>query len=82
MHNPALELPNDAPLKNVHFSRRIHDALTAAGFRTVGDVRGTSDARLLIISGLDQKSVGNLRKMLGVGSGKPSRLGPKARRGG
>jgi DNA-directed RNA polymerase alpha subunit len=76
MHDQALELPDDTLLKNVRFSPRIQNALTAAGLRTVGDVRHESEASLLSIPNLGQKSVRDLRKMLGVGiSDKPSSSG-------
>jgi hypothetical protein len=42
---PAPELP-DAPVENVRFSTRIRNALSAAGMKTIGEARETSDDRL------------------------------------
>ena len=48
---PAPELPDDTPIENVRFSTRIRNAVTAVGWKTVGEIREASDATLL---GLDQ----------------------------
>jgi len=44
---PALGLPDETPIVNVRFSTRVSNALTAAGVKTVGDIREASDATLL-----------------------------------
>ena len=44
---PAPELPDDTPIDNVRFVTRIRNALNAAGMKTIGEVRETSDDRLL-----------------------------------
>jgi len=44
---PAPELPDDTPIDNVRFSTRIRNAVTAAGWKTVGEIREASDATLL-----------------------------------
>jgi DNA-directed RNA polymerase alpha subunit len=41
---PAPELPEDTPIENVRFSTRIRNARTAAGWKTVGEIREASDA--------------------------------------
>jgi hypothetical protein len=40
---PAPELPDDTFIENVRFSTRIRNALNAAGMKTIGAVRETSD---------------------------------------
>jgi hypothetical protein len=40
---PAPELPNDTSLDSVRFSTQIRNALTAAGWKTVGEIREASD---------------------------------------
>jgi hypothetical protein len=40
---PAPELPDDTPVENVRFSTRIRNAFNAAGMKTIGEVRETSD---------------------------------------
>src|SRR5436190_1582976 len=47
MINPVPELPDDTPLDKVRFSTRIRNAVTEAGWRTVGEIREASDATLL-----------------------------------
>ena len=41
---PAPELPDDTPLNKVRFSSRIRNAISAAGWKTVGEIREASDA--------------------------------------
>jgi hypothetical protein len=47
MFDPAPELPDDTPIDNVRFTTRIRTAGTAAGWKTVGEIREASDATLL-----------------------------------
>ena len=68
MHVPAPELPDDTPLKNVRFSTRIQNALTAGGLKTVGEVRELSDATLLSLQDLGKASLAELRQTLGLPS--------------
>jgi DNA-directed RNA polymerase alpha subunit len=49
---PAPELPDDTPVENVRFATRIRNALNAAGMKTIGEVRETSDDRLLSLPDL------------------------------
>ena len=44
---PAPELPDDTPVESVRFSTRIRNALNAAGIKTIGEIRETSDDNLL-----------------------------------
>jgi DNA-directed RNA polymerase alpha subunit len=50
---PAPELPDDTPIENVRFSTRIRNAVTAAGWKTVGEIREASDATLLGLPSCD-----------------------------
>jgi len=68
MLNPAPELPDDTPIENVRFSTRIRNALNAAGMKTVGEVRETSDDNLLSLQDLGPSSISYLRESLGLPS--------------
>jgi DNA-directed RNA polymerase alpha subunit len=59
------KLADDVLLKDVELSTRIRNALRDAGFKTVGDVRDTSDASLLSLQNMGDKSVAVLRVALG-----------------
>ena len=48
MLNPAPELPDDTPIENVRFPTKIRNALNAAGMKTIGEVRETSDDSLIV----------------------------------
>jgi DNA-directed RNA polymerase alpha subunit len=76
---PAPELPDDTALENVRFSTRIRNAITAAGWKTVGEVREASDATLLSLPDVDPGSVAHLRETLGLPSTDGVRPGPKAK---
>ena len=49
---PAPELPDDTLVENVRFVTRIRNALNAAGMKTIGEVRETSDDTLLSLPDL------------------------------
>jgi DNA-directed RNA polymerase alpha subunit len=68
---PTPELPDDTPIREVRFPTRIKNALIAAGLKTVGEVRETSDKALLAIPDFGKTSVAQLRETLGL----PSRDG-------
>jgi DNA-directed RNA polymerase alpha subunit len=68
--HPTPELPDDTPIDHVRFASRIRNVLNAAGIKTVGEVRETSDKTLLSLQNLGQGSVTNLREMLGHHSDK------------
>jgi len=79
---PAPELPDDTPIENVRFSTRIRNAVTAAGWKTVGEIREASDATLLDLPDLGPGSVTSLRETLGLPSTdgvRPVGLGLKAK---
>jgi DNA-directed RNA polymerase alpha subunit len=65
---PAPELPDDTPIEKVRFSTRIRNALTVAGWKTVGEIREASDATLLGLQDLGKGSVSHLRETLGLPS--------------
>jgi DNA-directed RNA polymerase alpha subunit len=80
MFYPAPELPDDTPIDNVRFTTRIRTALTAAGWKTVGEIREASDATLLSLQDLGKGSVAYLRETLGLPSEAGVRpRGPKAK---
>jgi DNA-directed RNA polymerase alpha subunit len=64
---PAPELP-DAPVANVRFSTRIRNALSAAGMKTIGEARETSDDRLLSLRTLATARLLIFLKTLGLPS--------------
>jgi DNA-directed RNA polymerase alpha subunit len=64
-YDPDPDLPDDVSIDKVRLPPRIKWALLAAGLKTVGDVRKTSDATLLGIQKLGQRSLTRLRNELG-----------------
>ena len=65
---PTPELPDDTLIEQVRFSTRIRNALNAAGMRTIGEVRETSDDNLLSLQDLGPSSISHLRETLGLPS--------------
>ena len=45
--DPTPELPDDTPISDAEFPAQIRNALTAAGLKTVGEIRETADETLL-----------------------------------
>ena len=68
MLDPTPELPDDTPISDVEFPARIRNVLAAAGLKTVGEVRDTSDEILLSFQDLGKGSVAHLRETLGLPS--------------
>ena len=68
MLDPTPELPDDTPISDVEFPARIRTVLAAAGLKTVGEVRETSDEILLSFQDLEKASVAHLRETLGLPS--------------
>ena len=56
---PTPELPDDTPIDHVRFATRIRNVLDAAGIKTVGEVRKTSDKTLLSLQDLCHTSSRN-----------------------
>lgn len=71
MIDPSPELPDDMSIANVKLPSKVKQALTAAGLRTVGDVREARDTKILQIQDIGKSSLALLRKTLGL----PSSLG-------
>lgn len=65
---PAPELPDDMAIDKVRFSARVRNAISAAGWKTVGEIREASDATLLSLPYLGKGSVSHLRETLGLPS--------------
>jgi len=65
---PTPELPDDTPVREVRFPTRIKNALFAAGLKTIGEVRETSDNALLALPDFGKTSVAQLRETLGLPS--------------
>jgi DNA-directed RNA polymerase alpha subunit len=68
MLDPTPELPDDTPIDRVEFPSRIRNVLVAAGLKTVGEVRETSDEALLSFPDFGKGSVAHLRETLGLPS--------------
>jgi DNA-directed RNA polymerase alpha subunit len=68
MLDPTAELPDDTPIDRVRFPARIQNVLVAAGLKTVGEVRETSDEALLSFQDFGKGSVAHLRETLGLPS--------------
>jgi DNA-directed RNA polymerase alpha subunit len=82
MLDPTPELPDDTPIDRVRFPARIQNVLAAAGLKTVGEVRETSDEALLSFQDFGKGSVAHLRETLGLPSTdgvRPVGLGQKAK---
>ena len=66
--DPTPELPDDTPIGDVELPARIRNVLQAAGLKTVGEVRETSDETLLSFQDLGKGSVALVRQTLGLPS--------------
>jgi DNA-directed RNA polymerase alpha subunit len=65
---PAPEIADNTPIDHVRFSSRVRNAVTVAGWKTVGEIREASDATLLALPDLGKGSVAHLRETLGLPS--------------
>jgi hypothetical protein len=74
MIDPSPEVADDMSIANVELPPKLKQALTAAGLRTVGDVREASDRKILRIPDLGESWLALLRKTLGL----PSSLGVRS----
>jgi len=81
MLDPTPELPDDTPISDVELPTRIRNVLTAAGLKTVGEIRETADETLLSFQDIGKGSVAHLRETLGLPStdGVQPAAGPKAK---
>jgi DNA-directed RNA polymerase alpha subunit len=66
--DPTPELPDDTPLDRVQFPTRICNVLVSADFKTVREIRETSDAALLTVQNCGVSTVSYLRRTLGLPS--------------
>jgi DNA-directed RNA polymerase alpha subunit len=66
--DPTPELPDDMPIDRIRFPTRIRNVLTAAGLKTVGEVRDTTNETLLSFQDLGHGSIKHLRATLGLPS--------------
>jgi DNA-directed RNA polymerase alpha subunit len=66
--DPTPELPDDTLIEDVRFATRIRNVLSAAGLKTVGEVRETADETLLSFQDLGPGSIASLRETLGLPS--------------
>jgi DNA-directed RNA polymerase alpha subunit len=73
--DPTPELPDDTLIANVRFPTRIRNVLAAAGLKTVGDVRETTDETLLSLQDLGRFRSNTFERPLGL----PSRDGVRSR---
>lgn len=68
MIDPSPELPDGMSIAIVELPPKVQQALTAAGLRTVGDVREAPDTKIRQIQDLGESSPALLRKTLGLAS--------------
>jgi DNA-directed RNA polymerase alpha subunit len=66
--DPTPELPDETLIDRVTLPTRIRNVLEAAGLKTVGEVRETSDDTLLSFQDFGEGSVTFLRNTLGLPS--------------
>jgi DNA-directed RNA polymerase alpha subunit len=62
MREPTPELSDDTPTDAINLPTRIRNVLNAAGSKTVGDIRETTDEALLSLPDLGKGSVAYLRE--------------------
>ena len=65
MLDPVPNLPDDTLVEMVRFPAMMRDALTAAGVKTIGEIRASPDAELKKSTRLGEASLSYLRKTLG-----------------
>jgi DNA-directed RNA polymerase alpha subunit len=63
--DPTPKLPDDTLIENIRFPTRIRNVLAAAGLKTVGEVRETTDGTLLSFQDFGRGSIKHLRETLG-----------------
>jgi hypothetical protein len=66
--DPTPGLPDGTLISDVEFPARIRKVLTAAGLKTVGEIRETSDDVLLSSRDIGRAAVARLRETLGLPS--------------
>jgi DNA-directed RNA polymerase alpha subunit len=66
--DPTPELPDETMIGDVRFPTRIRNVMAAAGLKTLGDIRDTTNEMLLSLQDLGPISVKHLRETLGLPS--------------
>ena len=66
MLEPSSQLPDATLIADVALPTRIRNVLSFAGLNTVGDVRQTSDKKLLTLQDFGSRSIVTLRHLLGA----------------
>ena len=67
MFDPAPNLPDDTLIAMVRFSPLIRKSLSAAGLKTIGEIRTMPDDKLRTMRGIGTGSFAHLRKTIGGG---------------
>ena len=62
---PTPELPDDTEINQIQLPTRIRTVLNKAGFKTIGEIRQSSDANLLRLRHSGPALIAFLRKALG-----------------
>ena len=65
---PTPELPDDTEINQVQLPTRIRTVLNKAGFKTVGEIRKSSDADILRLHRSGPALIAFLRKAFGLPS--------------
>jgi DNA-directed RNA polymerase alpha subunit len=63
--DPAPDLPDDTEINQIQLPTRIRTVLNKAGFKTIGEIRQSSDANLLRLRHSGPALIAFLRKALG-----------------
>jgi DNA-directed RNA polymerase alpha subunit len=63
--DPAPDLPDDTEINQIQLPTRIRTVLNKAGFKTIGEIRQSSDANLLQLQRSGPVLIAFLRKALG-----------------
>ena len=66
MLEPSPQLPDATLIADITLPTRIRKVLSFAGLNTVGDVRQTSDKKLLTLRDFGSRSIATLRQLLGA----------------
>ena len=66
MLEPSPQLPDATLIADITLPTRIRNVLSFAGLNTVGDVRRTSDKKLLTLQDFGSRSIATLRQLLGA----------------
>jgi DNA-directed RNA polymerase alpha subunit len=62
---PSPDIPDGTKIEDIRLPTRLKNALAVAGLKTVGELRGTSDANLFRLRNVGLESFNFLRQTLG-----------------